>query len=62
MYALRKNVTITAVDTDRLLVTHQAEVRKISEHIVSLFASGQLPTIPIDEYQFFLLPIHSLFL
>lgn len=50
MYAMRKNISITAVDTDRLLMTHPLLMREISLLLVDLIAQGKLDTIPIEEY------------
>lgn len=50
MFALRKNVTISAVDTDRLLETKPRLVRKISSLVLDLLANGKLPPISIVEY------------
>lgn len=52
MYALRKNATITAVDTDRLLETHPLVARELSLLLVDLIAQGKLETIPIEVYLF----------
>lgn len=50
MFALRKNITITAVDSDRLVVTHPGIVNEIASLVVDLIADGKLTTLPIEEY------------
>jgi hypothetical protein len=47
---MRKNITITAVDTDRLMVTHPRLARDISSLLVDLIAEEKLAPIPIEEY------------
>jgi hypothetical protein len=50
MYALRKNITITAVDTDRLPITHPHIAHEATLLFVDLIAKGKLPPIPIEVY------------
>lgn len=50
MYDLRKNITVTVIDTDRLLETHPRLAREISQLLVDLISKGELATIPITEY------------
>lgn len=54
MYAFRKNISFTAVDTDRLLMTHPHAMREISLLLVDLIAQGKLDTIHTEEY-----PVHD---
>lgn len=50
MYALRKNITITAVDIDRLVGTSKIFImREISQKMIDLIANEEL-TIPITVY------------
>ncbi len=50
MFALRKNITITAVDIDRLMVSHPSLLREISCAILDLIAEGKLAPIPVEDY------------
>jgi hypothetical protein len=52
MYALRKGITITGVDTDSLLNTHPMLARDMCELLINLIAEGKLPTIAIEEYHY----------
>ena len=50
--AMRKNITFTAVDTDRLVETHPRIVENLSKEVAELIKGGHLPPIPIEEYHF----------
>eukprot|EP00026_Physarum_polycephalum_P000465 Phypoly_transcript_00466.p1 GENE.Phypoly_transcript_00466~~Phypoly_transcript_00466.p1 ORF type:complete len:1508 (+),score=196.62 Phypoly_transcript_00466:129-4526(+) len=50
MYALRKNITLTAVDTDSLSETHPYLARELCTLLVDLIAGGKLAPIAIEEY------------
>lgn len=51
MFPMRKNITITAVDIDRLLETHPRVVNKLALLLADLVAQRELNTIQITEYQ-----------
>jgi hypothetical protein len=57
MCALRKNITFTAVDSDRLLETHPRLVRELSTQVSDLIAGGKLVPIHIEEYHQKMKPI-----
>eukprot|EP00026_Physarum_polycephalum_P000035 Phypoly_transcript_00035.p1 GENE.Phypoly_transcript_00035~~Phypoly_transcript_00035.p1 ORF type:complete len:2948 (+),score=330.54 Phypoly_transcript_00035:176-8845(+) len=50
LYALRKNITVTAIDSDRLLSTHPKIVREITYLVVDLMEAGKLAPIIIEEF------------
>jgi hypothetical protein len=50
MYALRKGITITAVDTDTFAETHPDLVVEMMSLVVGLITEGKIAPIPTEEY------------